>query len=160
VPKFVADSVETTGLKWVAPAGGGKVLQVVSFSTTSTTSVATGNTSVTALTLSITPSAATSKVLVLISQPIVCFRGNPGGTDANVALKRAGTTLGTIGNVSWNNFTISSGNGLVAANVTATYLDSPNTTSSTTYDTHLTTSVGGTAEAHKTQTITLLEIGA
>ena len=58
------DSGETTGLKWAAPAAGGKVAQVVS--TTKTNSFSTSSTSftdITGLSVTITPTLATSKIL-------------------------------------------------------------------------------------------------
>lgn len=157
---LTADSTTSTGLKWATPASGGKVLQVVSKTVTTTTSVASGNTTTTGLTQAFTPTSATSKVLVLVSQPLTLYRNNSGGVNANVALRRDSSSLGTIGEVAWNNLTVSAGNGVISAPITACYLDSPATTSSVTYDTQLTTSTGGTADTHKTQTLTLIEIGA
>jgi hypothetical protein len=65
---LVADSTAATGLKWATPSGGGKLLQVVSATTTSSYSNATTTfTDVTGLTATITPTLATSKILVMIS---------------------------------------------------------------------------------------------
>jgi len=66
---LTADSTAATGIKWASVASGGKVLQVVqdtligTFTTTSSTMADVG------LTVSITPSASTSKVLVLVGIP-------------------------------------------------------------------------------------------
>ena len=160
------DSAEATGLKWAAPAGGGggKVLQVVS-TTYATASVNTtiGTFADTGLSLSITPSLATSKVLVIITQAIAAD-GNPTSeVNASVRLLRGATeiwkairTISTVG---------ASANMFHNAHVSITYLDSPNTTSSTTYKTQATPYNGATRTNAQwanegTSVITLLEIGA
>ena len=64
---LTADSTTSTGLKWATPAAGGKVLQVVQASTTTTTTIATTTLTDTTITASITPSSASSKVLVIVN---------------------------------------------------------------------------------------------
>jgi hypothetical protein len=81
-----------TTASWAAPAGGGKVLQVVQGTTTTrlqTTSTIYVDTN---LSQAITPSSATSKVLVLVFQNIHLNRS---GTDAACQYKllRTSTTL-------------------------------------------------------------------
>lgn len=124
---LTVDTSTATGLKWAAPASGGKVLQVVqatastNFNTTSTTYV-----DVTGLSVSITPSSATSKVLIL-HQGNLLAETSSGGSTASARLLRGATaisTLTTVGNISSGNYGI----GLNFA-----YLDEPATTSSTTY---------------------------
>jgi hypothetical protein len=61
---LTADSTTATGLKWAAAAGGGKVLQVVNF-TNSVQADSTSTSQTTVITATITPSATTSKILVL-----------------------------------------------------------------------------------------------
>jgi hypothetical protein len=67
---LVADSAESLGMKWAAPAGGGggKVLQVVQATNSTAAANSTTTYADTNLTASITPSAATSKVLVIVHQ--------------------------------------------------------------------------------------------
>lgn len=141
---------------WAAPAGGGKVLQVVSatYSTqvtsTSTTYVDTG------LTASITPSSTSSKVLVLFTQTTQA----DGAGDAEIRLRlfRGATQLG-------NNFTqlYTGVNAFRSAMLGSAYLDSPSSTSSLTYKTDFSNNAGGNVRVNingSTSTITLLEIGA
>jgi hypothetical protein len=59
-----------TTASWAAPAGGGKVLQVVSAVTTTSTTISTSSMTDTTITATITPSAATSKILVLVSAKV------------------------------------------------------------------------------------------
>ena len=162
---LTAASTTGTGLTWATPAGGGgKVLQVVS-TTYATQSVNTtiGTFADTGLSLSITPSSATSKVLVIITQAIAAD-GNPTSeVNASVRLLRGATeiwkavrTISTVG---------ASANMFHNAHVSITYLDSPNTTSSTTYKTQATPYNGATRTNAQwgnegTSVITLLEIGA
>jgi hypothetical protein len=173
---LVADSAEATGLKWAAPAGGGKVLQVVSTTKTDTFTSSTGNTfvDVTGLSASITPSSATSKILVMVKMSMGSNTGNGyvfykivrGATDICIG-DSAGSRLRSTGGSS-SPFTE------VPFGDSAVFLDSPSTTSATTYKIQLYAQQGtGTAYVNRSyldtdanycprtaSTITLMEIGA
>ena len=169
---LVADSSTATGLKWAAPAGGGKVLQVVSGTTTTQTVIATTTMTDTTLTATITPTSATSKIFVIYSQQWRVQR-YAGGTNAGgVRLLRGGTTIQSFGG---NNnlgafalqFQAATGGGEARIVTTGNCLDSPATTSATTYKVQLAVLDTGSSgliiaqeDTESISTITLMEIGA
>ena len=157
---LTVDSSTATGLKWATAAAGGKVLQVVQ-GTTSTPVTNTGASYVdSGLTASITPSATSSKILVLVTQNMEI-----GGTEdaqATVKLVRGSTSL--ISDYYMEDYQQSRTASTQIKHIASLhYLDSPSTTSSTTYKTQIVKS-GGTGitaqSASQTSTIILLEIGA
>lgn len=161
---LTADSTAATGLKWAAVAAGGKVLQVINASTSTAVTVTSATPTDSGLTASITPTLATSKILVIYSQSLYIERGAVGVAGA-VRLLRGATSIQDLGeilsiNVSGTTF-VQTKNSQVGI-----YLDSPNTTSSTTYKTQInvnTTANGGTSIAQNQSSmssITLIEIGA
>jgi hypothetical protein len=164
------DSSTATGLKWAAAAGGGKVLQVVQGTTTTAATSTSTTWADTNLSASITPSATSSKILILVSQPLQITR-NADGLGGALRLLRGSTYIfgEPSANTPYLNGYLSVG-GATAVNfrsqVAMTYLDSPSTTSSTTYKTQFaieSTGNSGTArvqESSITSSIILLEIGA
>jgi hypothetical protein len=135
-------------------SGFGKVLQVVSMnleteqSTTSTSFVSTN------LTKAITPSATSSKILIIAA---VANYINTASQDYTAAIYRGATNLST------NAFgRLRSNGGGVGGNSTFVYLDSPNTINETTY-TYYHKVEGGTGYLsinNYLSSITLIEIGA
>lgn len=162
---LTADSTTATGLKWAAASGGGKVLQVV-FATTSTeTTIATTTLTDTGITATITPSATSSKILVLVAAH---FFSDTGGTSVGTKgrLLRGSTTIADFPDYGFS-FLNGGGTGQsLGATFPVNYLDSPSTTSATTYKwqgaVRVTTS--GTTVGYQylstPSSITLLEIGA
>lgn len=136
----------------------GAVLQVVQ--ATSTTSTATTSASFvdSGLTASITPTSATSKIFVLVSQQIRgSGRADPG---FGIRLVRDSTTVFTRDDSGTSSYVNASDFRLAHSIV---YLDSPATTSSTTYKTQINSYASGTITAQNTNlpsTITLMEIAA
>jgi hypothetical protein len=162
---LTADSTEATGLKWAAAAGGGgKVLQVVTATTATGVTVASTSYTDTGLTASITPSSASSRILVLVSQPSAAVRDNASLT-IYTSLNRGATLVWEAITLA-SNTTASSTDSNLASVVGISYLDSPATTSSVTYKTQGkagTTANNGSARyqyGDYKSSITLLEIGA
>jgi hypothetical protein len=153
-----------TAPEWKTPAGGGKVLQVINATYSTETANSTTTYADTGLTASITPSSASSKVLILVTQNGIAK--NNADTGVKLNLLRGATELyqfeasaAYTGSNAYNYIGGSSTN----------YLDSPATTSATTYKTQFarTTANGaaivqidGAVGTDSTSTITLLEIGA
>ena len=158
---LTADSTQATGLKWAAAAGGGKVLQVVAATTTTTTSNSTTTLADTTLTATITPTSATSKVLVLVNQNGLLRSAGSSDNALTLKLLRGATVISQISDTS-----IFTGTALLLTvpSASTSYLDSPSTTSATTYKTQF-ANRNPTAEIivqHQSNmsTIVLLEIGA
>jgi len=150
------------GTQWVnGPDEGGKILQVVQGShsgevtSTSTTFVDTG------LSATITPLLTTSKILVLVSQSVNVNLNTNSTIEAQIRLMRGSTQVAlyngvrsTIGNAAFG----------LSAQTYFSFLDSPSTTSATTYKTQLARNlIGGAGDVRSGQMvrdnfITLLEV--
>ena len=153
---------------WATPAGGGgKVLQVVQGSYSTQTTVASTTMTDTGLSLSITPTSATSKILVMISQVWQVERASY-EEGHSMRILRGATEVFATGstNTAGYIFVASAANVATGGIVPLIYLDSPATTSSTTYKTQgkiQVTASSGTCYYQSnsgTSVITLMEIGA
>ena len=141
-----------------AAAGGGKVAQVVMGTTT--TSTATTSTSYidSTLTVDITPSATSSKVLVLGSQRLQT-QSSDSNTHSRWQLLRDTTVI--VPDLRWSSRASSSTDTVLDGDVSICYLDSPSTTSATTYKVQFRVNSGDQATAQNdsgTSTIIALEI--
>jgi hypothetical protein len=121
---------------WAAPAGGGKVLQVVQ--TTYTTEAV--STSITyadsGLSLSITPTSATSKILALVNFATGSTRAAAYAA-SKIRFMRNSTEIAVMGGGTHNQAIYFEGNTMTYVLIrdifSFNYLDSPATTSATTY---------------------------
>jgi hypothetical protein len=147
-------SGDTINIASGATAGFGKVLQVVTGTFATQTDSSSASYVATGLTASITPSSTSNKILILYSLPL----RNGSSSNINIVssiFKNGSNLLGTFGAGILKTDSVP-----MMAVATANYLDSPNTTSSTTYAIYVNpTSItvqwcGGGATA----SITLLEI--
>jgi cytoskeletal protein CcmA (bactofilin family) len=146
-----------TDISWAAAAAGGKVLQVVT-AATSTEATSTSTTYAdTNLTADITPANSSNKILVLVSQSISSVGGRAGGA---LRILRGSTEVEEYSQIS--NAENQFGQHFIQ------HLDSPSSTSSTTYHTEFkridqsgtVTAQRNDSSGNATSTITLIEIGA
>ena len=153
---------------WSAPASGGKILQVVSSTDQGQTAIASTTFTDTGLTASITPSSSNSKILILITQHYYFERSANEASFAARIMRGSTEIYSPYTSQFFTNRTQSVGSTYQGptALVTFTYLDSPATTSSTTYKTQAkvpTTANGGqviTEWEAATGSIILMEVGA
>jgi hypothetical protein len=148
---------------WAAPAGGGKVLQVVQGTLTSTFTTTSGSMVDTGLTASITPSSATSKIYVTYSANTACTV--TGSSANNYALLRLMADATQVQGLSFGYYALASSSSPEMYIPTAlSYLHSPATTSSVTYKIQMRVASATTARMNasstETASIVLMEIGA
>jgi len=147
----------------------GNVLQVVEGTTTTHTTTTSTTFADTTLTANITPTTATNKVLVIISQQVV----NDASTEATVGMAfkvlRGSTSL-YDGTNNYDHYINASGGGVTSTQIVGrwnfTYLDSPSSTSSLTYKTQFKVIAANNSARAMVQvessrsSITLIEVAA
>jgi hypothetical protein len=153
---------------WATPAaGGGKILQVVQGTTTTAVTIASTTLTDTGITATITPTSATSKVLIMIASSSVQYR-NSDASYAGAKLLRGATNISDWFTGQWSGIGVTGGNTEVTLkhNQSIVYLDSPATTSATTYKLQSavsTTAGSGNIEfqsGNAPSVIILMEVGA
>ena len=154
---------------WVSPAGGGgKVLQVVQGTSSTAVTIASTTFTDSGLSATITPSSSSSKVLAFVMQDFYAYRAYQyagmsarlmrGATEVFVSYK-SGTDLAGLGTSS------ASADNALHGYLPMNYLDTPATTSATTYKVQMkvnTTANSASVDTRGTivSTLILLEIGA
>jgi hypothetical protein len=163
-------ATSATAPSWVAAGGGGKILQVLHAQSTALIT-ASGATWTTAVSLAITPSATSSKILIIGNCP--CSHS----ATMNSVLMRfyrdstvVGSGTGTVDCLSSEDV----GASWTLPTISGNYLDSPSSTSAVTYyvkvasgqstlninQSNATAASFLSGDAHATSNITLMEIGA
>jgi hypothetical protein len=149
--------ISATGIS-AQPAFPGNILQVVYASTTTLATNTTSTYADTGLTSSITPTSASSKVLVLVSQNGVFKSVNNSANGVNIKLFRGATALASP--VGYSGTTLN----VYPGSVSFCLLDAPGTTGATTYKTqfaNFTNANGvGVQDQSSRSTITLMEVAA
>ena len=147
-----------TGISAVQNLPAGTIKQVVNFSTNTETNATTNSYIDTAITATITPSSASSKILVLVSANGLAKLNT--NTTGNLRIVRGATSILIFGGAF--GYTASTAANAVAS-ASAEYLDSPATTSATTYKVQVVNS-GNSGDIRvnwdtlANSTITLMEI--
>jgi hypothetical protein len=145
-------------VKWATPAGGAKIVQVVTATTTTETGNSTNVYADTTLTASITPTSASNTILVIASHNGVGRTATSSASNVNIKLFRGATEIGKSLYIGETNTAIRQYIGTTVI----TKMDSPATTSSTTYKTQFMND-GNAAAAYvqlgsSTSTIVLMEV--
>ena len=148
-----------------ADAPTGKVLQVQNFVTGTTASVANTTYVNTPLTINITPTSSSSKLLVFAT-----VNGTASSTAGYFRLQRNGTTIGSSSEGSQDTFSglMYNSGGSSMQHTTINYEDSPSTTSQVTYTIQFRSQNTGTFYFNRdqngtsaaTSTITVMEVAA
>ena len=156
-----------TAPEWVTPSGG-KVLQVVQATYSTATTIASTSFTDTGMSVTITPSSATSKVLIIGSQSLFLQR-NAKAIGGGLQLVRTATSIMDQAGANTSGVYLE-GTGLTDAYLGSVnpinYLDTPATTSATTYKTQAkvtSTLNGGSVVAQYgsiVSTLLAIEIGA
>lgn len=152
----------TTAAQSIAKASlpTGSILQVVQGVSTTSTTISAGPTDTT-LTATITPTSATSKILIILNQ-LVYLIGGGGDSGFQLFILKNGSII--YNNNSHSLYIASSlGNPEMITNYPITYLDSPATTSALTYKTQATATGSASPQfqwSSNQSTITLMEISA
>ena len=152
---------------WSTPAAGGKVLQVVHADTTTDTTVASTTPTDTTLSATITPTSATSKILVIVAQNAGVQSASQ-NSYSQMRLMRGATEIWASGTemLTSDGGTTAGGSNNVVTMQSIVYLDSPSTTSATTYKTQGYVNSTANSNAFRAQrtssrsNIILMEIGA
>jgi hypothetical protein len=155
---LTADSSQTTGLRWAAAPPAGKVLQVVTATYSTSTSSSSATYADTGLSASITPSATSSRILVLIFHNGITKSAAVNYQQMSIKTFRGATEILASSGI---NYTAVANDASTAW--AGSILDSPSSTSALTYKTQFNSAgvASVTIQAgNQTSTITLLEIGA
>jgi hypothetical protein len=136
-------------MAWATPTDQGKVLQVVQTVKTDTfTTTSSTLTPVTGLSVNITPSSTSSKILLLYTIAV----GNSstsGGVKMQAYRDSTEVYISTGGSTNLSNYLREPGTAGNIWNFSGVYLDSPSTTSSITYSLSIAIEVNGTAVVNR-----------
>jgi len=162
---LTADSTTATGLKWAAAAAAGKpIIQIVTASTTTPVTIASTSFTDSGLSGTITPTLSTSSILLMIMQPAYSYRdGNAYVVESQIL---RGATQMVFNTRFMRPWATGSAHMEMGYNATFIYLDSPATTSATTYKTQFKfDTIAGSAELlmqynNAVSQMILMEIGA
>ena len=141
--------------------GAFRILQVVTASTSTSASSSTATLADTGLTATITPQSSSSKILVFVNHP-QCHKSDANGFNClTLSILRGATNIQTVATVAGFTFT----NTQLVFGVSGAVLDSPATTSATTYKTQFASSFGGATLSVQfgsagTSSIVLMEVSA
>jgi hypothetical protein len=143
---------------WATP-GSGKVVQIVTATYATEVTNSTTTFADTGLTATITPTSASNKVLVMVNQNGVGKTVSSASSNVSIEIQRGATTILTIANEAAASETALR---LNIGSVSGDYLDSPATTSATTYKTRFANNIAASAavvqEYNISSTIVLMEV--
>ena len=163
----LASTLDISGKTVTLPSdvGGittGKVLQVVTGTTSTQASIGGPTYASTNLSASITPSSTSNKILIMVSQPMQATNNTTDSRTYGWRLVRGSTVILTQTQHHHEEYNINYAPKALGIGMGANYLDSPSTTSSTTYSTQFNVSAtvadGYVQYTGTTSTIILVEI--